>query len=329
MVELIQQLLLKNNCVIIPNFGAFIGNYNPSEIRLMENKIFPPSKIIAFNRSLQNNDGLLINAVAHQFAVSYHDAEMEVTSFAKQCNDSLAHNKSLILKEIGRFSLDAENKIQFQPYYSKNYLLDSFGLSAMQIQPIQRLKDAEADIKETYQRILHPERMEDAVATKQAASKAAYWFTAILAVSFLGASLFMNLQKSETYQNQSSLLPAFSTIKSEGNKQEVIPAATEQSPINTTSPQILKEVVVASVKSVSKNKSYIVIGAFFDEIRANKLKAEAEAKGYIVNVAKEDANGLFRTTVLVENEDVENSLQKIKSEINQRAWIYCIKCNLN
>ena len=329
MVELIQQLLLKNNCVIIPNFGAFIGNYNPSEIRLMENKIFPPSKIIAFNRSLQNNDGLLINAVAHQFAVSYHDAEAQVTSFAKQCNDSLAHNKSLILKEIGRFSLDSENKIQFQPYYSKNYLLDSFGLSAMQIQPIQRLKDAEADIKETYQRILHPERMEDAVATKQAASKAAYWFTAILAVSFLGASLFMNLQKSETYQNQSSLLPAFSTIKSEGNIQEVIPAATEQSPINTSSPQILKEVVVASVKSVSKNKSYIVIGAFFDEIRANKLKAEAEAKGYIVNVAKEDANGLFRTTVLVENEDIENSLQKIKSEINQRAWIYCIKCNLN
>ena len=329
MVELIQQLLLKNNCVIIPNFGAFIGNYNPSEIRLMENKIFPPSKIIAFNRSLQNNDGLLINAVAHQFAVSYHDAEAQVTSFAKQCNDSLAHNKSLILKEIGRFSLDSENKIQFQPYYSKNYLLDSFGLSAMQIQPIQRLKDAEADIKETYQRILHPERMEDAVATKQAASKAAYWFTAILAVSFLGASLFMNLQKSETYQNQSSLLPAFSTIKSEGNIQEVIPAATEQSPINTTSPQILKAAVVAPVKSVSKNKSYIVIGAFFDEIRANKLKAEAEAKGYIVNVAKEDANGLFRTTVLVENEDVENSLQKIKSEINQRAWIYCIKCNLN
>ena len=329
MVELIQQLLLKNNCVIIPNFGAFIGNYNPSEIRLMENKIFPPSKIIAFNRSLQNNDGLLINAVAHKFAVSYHDAEAQVTSFAKQCNDSLAHNKSLILKEIGRFSLDAENKIQFQPYYSKNYLLDSFGLSAMQIQPIQRLKDAEADIKETYQRILHPERMEDAVATKQAASKAAYWFTAILAVSFLGASLFMNLQKSETYQNQSSLLPAFSTIKSEGNIQEVIPAATEQSPINTTSPQILKAAVVAPVKSVSKNKSYIVIGAFFDEIRANKLKAEAEAKGYIVNVAKEDANGLFRTTVLVENEDIENSLQKIKSEINQRAWIYCIKCNLN
>ncbi len=86
---------------------------------------------------------------------------------------------------------------------------------------------------------------------------------------------------------------------------------------------------MAPVKSVFKNKSYIVIGAFFDEIRANKLKAEAEAKGYIVNVAKEDSNGLFRTTVLVENEDVENSLQKIKSEINQRAWIYCIKCNLN
>ena len=328
MVELIQQLLLTNNCVIIPNFGAFIGNYNPSEIRLMENKIFPPNKIIAFNRSLQNNDGLLINAVAHQFSISYHEAEIQVADFVKHCNDSLAHNKSFILKDIGRLIADVENNIQFQPYFSKNYWLDSFGLHEMSLLPIQRLKDSESIIKETYQRILHPELMEDAVTPKRKSSKVAYWFTAVLAIAFLVSTLGWNLHKSNVHQNESSMISVFDTPKIQSKIKEEIAVA----PVNTineeTPREEIKPITVTPTPKASKNKSYIVIGAFFDEIRANKLKVEAEEKGYTVNVSKEDANGLFRTTVQVENTEVETELQKVKSEINQRAWIYCIKCNL-
>ena len=330
MVELIQQLLLTGNCVIIPNFGAFIGNYHPAEIRLQFNTIEPPTKLIAFNRSLQNNDGLLINALAHHYSVSYHEAEIQVADFVKQCNTSLVQHKSLILKDIGRFILDTENNIQFQPYYTKNYLLDSFGLQSMSIQPIQRLKDSESSIKENYQRILHPELMEDAVTTKRASTKMAYWITAVLAVLFLGSSLFLNIQKSTTYQNQSSLLPAFekavvpAALIVPENKTEI--PATEPAAVRTEE-TVKTQAVPTPVKS-SKNKAYIVIGAFFDEIRANKMKTEAESKGYVVNISKDNSNGLFRTTVQVENSEVETALQKVKSEINSRAWVYCMKCNL-
>lgn len=328
MVELIQQLLLTNNCVIIPNFGAFIGNYNPAEIRLMENKIFPPNKIIAFNRSLQNNDGLLINAVAHHSSISYHEAEIQVADFVKQCNDSLAQNKSFILKDIGRLVADAENNIQFQPYFSKNYWLDSFGLHEMSLLPIQRLKDTEAIIKETYQRILHPELMEDAVTPKQKSSKVAYWFTAVLAIAFLGSTLGWNLHKSNIHQNESSMISVFDTPKIQSKIEEEIAVA----PVNTineeTPREEIKPIAFTPTPKASKNKSYIVIGAFFDEIRAKKLKEEAETKGYTVNVSKEDANGLFRTTVQVENSEVEPTLQKVKAEINSRAWVFCVKCNL-
>ena len=161
MVDFIQELLLSNNCVIIPGFGAFIGNYNPSEIRLYENKIYPPNKTIAFNRSLQNNDGLLINAVSQKLDISLKEAEDKVTTYSKDCNNSLVLHKSLIFKDIGRLILDDEHKIQFQPYLYKNYLLESFGLESMSLFPIQRLKDTEAAVKETYQRILHPELVSD------------------------------------------------------------------------------------------------------------------------------------------------------------------------
>lgn len=328
MVEFIQQLLLTNNCVIIPNFGAFIGNYHPAEIRLQFNTIEPPAKLIAFNRSLQNNDGLLINAVAHHFLVSYHEAEMLVADFVKQCNASLNQHKSLILKDIGRFVLDAENNLQFQPYYTKNYLLDSFGLQAMSIQPIQRLKDNEILVRENYQRVLHPEFMEDAVTPKRASTKVAYWFTAVLAVLFLGTSLFLNIQKGATYQNQTSLLPDFNKtvipVTVPENKTE---APIAESPV-VKAEEAVKKAVVTSPAKLSKNKAYIVIGAFFDEVRADKLKTEAESKGYVVNISKDNSNGLFRTTVQVENTEVESTLQKVKSEINARAWVYCVKCNL-
>ncbi|MCC6582393.1 MAG: hypothetical protein IT271_01695 [Chitinophagales bacterium] len=330
MVELIQQLLLTGNCVIIPNFGAFIGNYHPAEIRLQFNTIVPPTKLIAFNRSLQNNDGLLINTVAHHFLVSYHEAELQVADFVKQWNVALSQHKSLILKDIGRFVVDAENNIQFQPYYTKNYLLESFGLQSMPIQPIQRLKDSESSIKENYQRILHPELMEDAVTPKRTSNKVSYWITAVLAVLFLGASLILNIQKTGTYQNQSSLLPAFdkavdpATTPVSENKTSI--AAAEPTTVKTEETVITPAVALPT--KPSKNKTYIVIGAFFDEVRAIKLKSEAESKGYVVNISKDNSNGLFRTTVQVENSEVKTALQKVKSEINSRAWVYCMKCKL-
>ena len=151
MIEIIQQLLLTNNCVIIPNFGAIIANYQPAEI----------------NKSLQTNDGVLVNAVMHKFEISYQEAEEKVADFSKECKHTLEANNSLILKEIGKIYFDAEKRVQFQPLPNKNFLLSSFGLIDLPISPIQRLKDDEAEIKEQYQRILHPELMQDAVAPRK------------------------------------------------------------------------------------------------------------------------------------------------------------------
>ena len=331
MVELIQKLLLTNNCVIIPNFGAFIGNYNPAEIRLMVNKILPPNKIIAFNRSLQKNDGLLINTVSHYSSITYQEAEIKVTEFTKQCNDSLTQHKSLILKDIGRLVQDAENNIQFQPYYTKNYWLDSFGLPVMALHPIQRLKDTELIIKETYQRILHPELMENMVTPNRKSAKVTYWVTAGLAIALLVSTLTWNIYNSNAYQNESSMIPVFDTPTIQPKIKEekvVVPVTQSNDALHASKKEMETTVVAPIITTTSKNKSYIVIGAFFDEIRANKLKVEAEGKGYIANITKDIPNGLFRTTVQVENAALETTLQKVKSEINHRAWIYCVKCNL-
>jgi len=53
----IRELLFRHDCVIIPGFGAFIGNYFPSQVDRNDGLFYPPSRRITFNRHLTGNDG--------------------------------------------------------------------------------------------------------------------------------------------------------------------------------------------------------------------------------------------------------------------------------
>jgi hypothetical protein len=70
----IRELLFSHDCVIVPGFGGFIGNYNPARIDKSTSTFYPPVKQISFNRNLNHNDGLLVGRVSGFSKVSYGDA---------------------------------------------------------------------------------------------------------------------------------------------------------------------------------------------------------------------------------------------------------------
>ena len=279
---------------------------------------------------MQSNDGLLINAVAESLSLTYKEAEEKVFEFSKHCNETLLNNKSLILKNLGRLETDEKEKIQFQPYLNKNYLLKSFGLQTLSLEPIHRLKENAETVKEDYQRILHPELIH--IDIPQRISTIPYWIAAVLAIAFLTSTLTWNIHKSTLNQSYSSLLPVFEskpvvtkhivppvetaspvTILPAAKVIEVTkPVASVVSPVKKTEPRVDESQKISS-------KSYIVIGAFFDDVHANKVKAEAEAKGYVVQMTKDYDNTLFRLSIEVESKDVNARLEKIKADYNQRA----------
>lgn len=327
MVELIQQLLFTHNCVIIPNFGAFIGNYAPAKIHLQEKKILPPFKSIAFNRSLQKNDGILINAVAQQFNIPYLDAETKVTSFAVECNNSLAQHGSLIFKHIGRFVSDTEKNIRFQPYQSVNYLPQSFGLTPLSIEPVHRLKDEAKLIQENTEKSSKSEyfSINNNSNNNKSRKSWTYGIAAILVAALITTSIFWNLQNNNENRSKASILPTFDSTQ----KQETPPPAINsimdaESIISETNPtQNLELTEPSSPVIVQSSPVYnIVIGAFFDEGRANLLKAEAESKNFKVSITKDSMYGIYRTTVLADSTDVSVLLQKVKQDLNTRAWVH-------
>jgi len=126
--QLIGDLLLQNNCVIIPSFGGFVAQQISAKIDFKTGKAFPPSKSILFNKQLINNDGLLINEFAKKNSKTYDESSVEVEEKVTEWNQTIQAGGRVELDRIGIIYNDAENNLCFEQDRFFNLLLASFGL---------------------------------------------------------------------------------------------------------------------------------------------------------------------------------------------------------
>jgi len=126
----IAELLVKNNCVIVPNFGGFIANYNPAIIDELRHKIYPPSKRVLFNSNLLNNDGLLANYVSTQISKTYSESLVLIDEASARWKIQLNNGARVSIGEVG-FLYESDNKIQFEQNREFNLYLGAYGLSAV------------------------------------------------------------------------------------------------------------------------------------------------------------------------------------------------------
>jgi len=132
----IRELLFRHDCVIIPGFGAFIGNYFPSQVDRNDGLFYPPSRRITFNRHLTGNDGLLIGHVSSHMGIPYVESRDIVNAWTEELRNKISAGNSVTLDHLGTFSLNREGTIIFEPDSTVNYLLSSYGLTSYQRQPV-------------------------------------------------------------------------------------------------------------------------------------------------------------------------------------------------
>jgi hypothetical protein len=126
--EIIGDLLLRNNCVIVPSFGGFVANQTSAIIDYTNGIMTPPRKSVLFNRQLINNDGLLIKEVSILNALDYSDATALVKNKVEEWNYKLVEGERITLDKVGYIFLDAEKNICFEQDRFFNLLLESYGL---------------------------------------------------------------------------------------------------------------------------------------------------------------------------------------------------------
>ena len=124
----INDLLYYHDCVVVSGLGAFILNKKNASID-SSGKIDPPKKILSFNNSIKQNDGLLANHIAEKNNISYEEACLEIARFSKSIIFKLKNDEKIILDHLGEFEFN-NGKIIFCPNNKYNYEKSSFGLKS-------------------------------------------------------------------------------------------------------------------------------------------------------------------------------------------------------
>ena len=80
----------------------------------------------------------MANHIAQKESVSYPNACKRMEQEVANINVNLKNKTRVVLKDVGTLFLDNENRLQFEPAENINFLLDAYGLTVFQKQPIKR-----------------------------------------------------------------------------------------------------------------------------------------------------------------------------------------------
>ena len=130
-------LLQEHDCVIVPNFGAFVARNISAKISSDGSRIYPPNKEITFNKSLIKSDGLLINRISSNENISYDMANDKLSNWVVKSHKKISKQGYIEIKNIGSISLENEKYI-FTPSQNSIFLKSSYGLNSIDSNEIKR-----------------------------------------------------------------------------------------------------------------------------------------------------------------------------------------------
>ena len=318
----ISDLLCEHNCVIIPDFGGFVANYESAFIDSRTNHMFAPKKSIVFNRSLKNNDGLLVNEIAVGEGLTFKQAKKELYKYVLNLNESLSLHKKVFIDEVGTLLLTSDEKVLFVQSNSRNHLLDSYGFTTIQYPAIQRTSAQER----FEEKIKHIDKAH-LPSNKKPWLKAAAVLIPLLMVSALGIS-----NKDKIHSVYANLSP-FGSSSSSTVVEAVETATTHLSSFDVESPTNNIEEAVLSFYEAKNNmttvvenevpKHFIVAGAFSSERNANKMISKLQKSNFTSSkIVGKSKSGLYRVSYngFVNSSDAILALRQIK-KTNPSAWL--------
>jgi len=110
----IAYLLTKHECVIIPDFGAFVVSKAKEDVAKKKGFIAPPANnYLTFNPEIIQDDGLLVHSVAKEKSISDTEALRLVNDYVDNLVNDLRKGQTVQFPWIGKIHLSDDRKIVF------------------------------------------------------------------------------------------------------------------------------------------------------------------------------------------------------------------------
>ena len=133
----LRELLNDNECVIIPEFGAFISKRHSATIDYANHRFLPPYKEIVFNNKLNNGDDILVDFISKKENISKEDSLIRIQNFVNKAVAILDVNNEFVIDGLGKMRKFGNDYV-FEMNATENLLGDSFGLTEFNYQPVFR-----------------------------------------------------------------------------------------------------------------------------------------------------------------------------------------------
>jgi len=308
----ITDLLYRYECVIVPEFGAFLTHQLPASMQVNTHAFLPPRKEVSFNEQLQKNDGLLANHIVNIEKIGYSDALGQIANFVAGVKGKLISGENVNLPKIGHFSLNTDGKLQFEATTAVNYLTSSFGLSSTVKTPV---------LREVYKEevLALEEKAPIAFVPETRAKRKQRPYLKYAAIAVVGLGMFGFFGKNYVTTKQLEVATHNEKINLEATKM-----AYQKASFFDVDPIAVPEAVLPiTVKKVNVGKYHIVAGAFRFEENADKKIAQLANSGFTAHKIGVNKYGLHQVVYASYEGRIEalNALRDIKRNQNSQAWL--------
>ena len=142
----IEYLISRNDCVIVPEFGAFLASYRSARFARQGYAMLPPSRIFSFNNDLRHNDGTLIWSVAKSQGISYQAATTIVDAEIATMRRQLVAQGELAIGKLGLLRYNsADDTTEFEPYGTDRLSVATAWLPEIEARPIMKVVRTRAE----------------------------------------------------------------------------------------------------------------------------------------------------------------------------------------
>ena len=279
----IECLLYRHECVVIPNFGAFITSLNSANLN-NDGNLTPPSKSIFFNKKINKNDGVLANYIAEINDISFDEAMKLIKLNVSSFNNDIFNQKNIVFTNIGVISYK-EKLLEFNSFKSVNYLKQSYGLSNISSSYIKRTKN-----------------------------KAPFYnfskYAAAITIGLLISGLVYNNDYSKTVQKN---------IIAYQQADQLIEKEIQKATFVIENPLPLVKMIVKE----NIGLFHVVAGSFSVEENSFTRLKQLKNKGFKARKIGQNKYGLFQVAYssFHTRSEADKALKEIRISDNQAAWI--------
>ncbi|MDE6715180.1 MAG: SPOR domain-containing protein, partial [Muribaculaceae bacterium] len=131
-----------HDCVVVPEWGAFIVQRENASICVDSRKISAPRLSISFNPEIKHNDGLLASSIAQKECTSFEHACIVLKSEVNQLKEQFESKGKIDFGHVGSFVKENHHRV----FYSNDSLINElYGECGLQDIKVAKLADLLVD----------------------------------------------------------------------------------------------------------------------------------------------------------------------------------------